>query len=250
MTIFRSPTDQKLKRAPSFVPLPSSLHPPERLAVPQMQSPAEEAYTLELRTEEASDRTPDEGGRRGGVHYATAFLSAPTVAGALNGLETFAQLFSENHSVLHEPLNGRRKNFVSSDARVGGTPAAQSIVRGLRIEDAPAVAWRGLMVDVARHFLPLKPLLLAQLDAMRAVKMNVLHLHLTDSQSFPLLLRDHRGSSYTVNRSVPSLSPRNMPKYIPSPINSTFNITNLGRFGAFPDISTLAEGGASSSSSR
>ena len=247
--VVKSPTDQKLKRAPSFVPLPSSsLHTPERLAVPQMQSPAEEAYTIELRTnesQEASGRTP--GG--GGVHYATAFLSAPTVAGALNGLETFAQLFSENHSVLHEPLNGRRENLLSPEARVEGTPAARSIVRGLRIEDAPAVAWRGLMVDVARHFLPMKPLLLAQLDAMRAVKMNVLHLHLTDSQSFPLLLRDHRGGSYTVNRSVPSLSPGNMPKYIPSPSNSTFNITNLGRFGAFPDISTLAEGGASSSSS-
>ena len=59
----------------------------------------------------------------------------------------------------------------------------------LRLHDWPNSQWRGLLVDTARHFIPLK-LLRRTLDAMEVSKFNVLHLHLTDTQSFPLLLRD------------------------------------------------------------
>lgn len=51
------------------------------------------------------------------------------------------------------------------------------------IEDQPRFAWRGLMLDVARHFIPLKDLL-RTLDAMAVFKLNVLHLHLSDDQAF------------------------------------------------------------------
>jgi N-acetyl-beta-hexosaminidase len=57
------------------------------------------------------------------------------------------------------------------------------------IEDWPSLAWRGLQIDTARHFQPI-PLLKRTVDALEASKMNVLHLHLTDSQSFPILLDD------------------------------------------------------------
>ena len=57
------------------------------------------------------------------------------------------------------------------------------------IEDYPQYPWRGLMIDVARHFIPI-PLLKRSIDAMQVAKLNVLHLHLTDSQSFPILLDD------------------------------------------------------------
>ena len=53
----------------------------------------------------------------------------------------------------------------------------------VRIEDAPRFTWRGLMIDVSRHFIPLD-VLKRNLDAMAAVKMNVLHLHLTDDEGF------------------------------------------------------------------
>lgn len=56
-----------------------------------------------------------------------------------------------------------------------------------RIVDRPLKKHRGLLVDVARHFLPL-PLLRRTVVAMSFVKLNVLHLHLTDSQSFPVQL--------------------------------------------------------------
>jgi hexosaminidase len=56
------------------------------------------------------------------------------------------------------------------------------------IEDAPRFRWRGLMLDVARHFLP-KDGVLRYLDLMAAHKMNTLHLHLTDDQGWRVQIR-------------------------------------------------------------
>lgn len=51
------------------------------------------------------------------------------------------------------------------------------------IGDAPRFAWRGIMIDIVRHWLP-PSAVRRQLDAMEAVKLNVLHLHMSDDQSF------------------------------------------------------------------
>lgn len=58
------------------------------------------------------------------------------------------------------------------------------------IEDAPALAWRGAHLDVARHFFP-KPVLLRLIDALAAHKLNRLHLHLTDDQGWRIESRRH-----------------------------------------------------------
>eukprot|EP00949_MAST-11_sp_MAST-11-sp1_P002574 g2574.t1 len=55
----------------------------------------------------------------------------------------------------------------------------------LRVEDVPRKRWRGLMIDTARHFIPMQTLRLV-IDALAACKGNVLHWHVVDSQSFPL----------------------------------------------------------------
>ena len=47
--------------------------------------------------------------------------------------------------------------------------------------DKPRFEWRGLMIDSARHFMPME-VLKRNLDAMAAVKLNVFHWHLTDDQ--------------------------------------------------------------------
>ena len=52
-----------------------------------------------------------------------------------------------------------------------------------QIEDAPALAWRGAHLDVARHFFP-KRELLAIIDTLAALKLNRFHLHLTDDQGW------------------------------------------------------------------
>jgi hexosaminidase len=86
-----------------------------------------------------------------------ARLSAPTPVGALRGIETFLQL-------------------VDLNAQGFGAPA-------VRISDRPRFPWRGLMIDVSRHWMPAE-VLHRNIDAMAAVKLNVLHLHLSDNQGF------------------------------------------------------------------
>lgn len=87
----------------------------------------------------------------------SARLNAETVTGALRGFETFAQLIAPGD-----------KGFE---------------VAGVHIEDQPRFPWRGLMIDVSRHWMPVT-VIERNLDAMAAVKMNVFHWHLSDDQGF------------------------------------------------------------------
>src|SRR5436853_5099414 len=86
-----------------------------------------------------------------------AKLHAANPLGILHGLQTFLQL-------------------------VEITPGGFR-VPSVTIKDQPRFGWRGLLIDVARHFIPLD-VLKRNLDGMEAVKMNVLHLHLTDHEGF------------------------------------------------------------------
>ena len=53
----------------------------------------------------------------------------------------------------------------------------------IEIDDRPRFAWRGVMIDTARHFMSIESLK-RQIDAMEQVKLNVLHLHLSDNEAF------------------------------------------------------------------
>lgn len=71
------------------------------------------------------------------------------------------------------------------------------------IDDAPRFGWRGVMLDTVRHFLTI-PTIKRQIDAMERVKLNVLHLHLSDDQGFrvesrryPKLTSGNGGEFYT-----------------------------------------------------
>jgi hexosaminidase len=86
-----------------------------------------------------------------------AVLKAATDIGALRGLETFLQLQQRDGAGWFLPV--------------------------VAIRDQPRFPWRGLMIDVARHWQPID-VIERNLDAMAAVKLNVLHLHLTDDQGF------------------------------------------------------------------
>ncbi|MFJ9581503.1 beta-N-acetylhexosaminidase [Streptomyces sp. NPDC101191] len=67
---------------------------------------------------------------------------------------------------------------------------SQTLLVARTIEDEPRFPWRGLMLDVARHFMP-KDDVLRQLDLMAAHKLNVLHLHLTDDQGWRIEIKRH-----------------------------------------------------------
>ncbi|MFF3771027.1 beta-N-acetylhexosaminidase [Streptomyces sp. NPDC002232] len=58
------------------------------------------------------------------------------------------------------------------------------------IEDAPRFGWRGLLLDVSRHFLP-KEDVLRYLDLLAAHKLNVFHFHLTDDQGWRIEIERH-----------------------------------------------------------
>ncbi|KAK6048235.1 glycosyl hydrolase family 20, catalytic domain protein, partial [Cooperia oncophora] len=88
-----------------------------------------------------------------------AVLSANEVWGALRGLETFSQL-------IFQP----KKN--------------QYRIRTASIRDKPRFPHRGTLIDTGRHFLSLS-IILQHLDVMSQNKMNVLHWHIVDSESFP-----------------------------------------------------------------
>lgn len=86
-----------------------------------------------------------------------ARLTAVTVVGALRGMETVLQLLQADRDGYFLPA--------------------------VIIEDRPRFQWRGLLIDVGRHFEPIE-VLKRNLDAMAAVKLNVLHWHLTEDQGF------------------------------------------------------------------
>lgn len=58
------------------------------------------------------------------------------------------------------------------------------------IVDYPRFPWRGIMLDISRHFRD-KEFILKQIDALSEVKLNVLHLHLTDAAGWRLEIQSH-----------------------------------------------------------
>lgn len=60
----------------------------------------------------------------------------------------------------------------------------------VHVEDEPVHGWRGLSVDIARHFFGADDLRVV-VDLMAAYKLNVLHLHLSDDQGWRLDLPSH-----------------------------------------------------------
>jgi hexosaminidase len=65
-------------------------------------------------------------------------------------------------------------------ARISDEPLA---LPHQRVRDEPRFAWRGVLLDVARHFMPV-PDVLRFIDLIAFHKLNVLHLHLTDDQGW------------------------------------------------------------------
>jgi hexosaminidase len=98
-------------------------------------------------------------------------LTATTTWGALQGLETFSQLVHFQSSSVGKYTQGQETGYV-----INWTP--------MSIQDAPRYPWRGLLVDTARHYISM-PMMEKIVDTMSAVKLNVLHWHIVDAESFP-----------------------------------------------------------------
>lgn len=121
---------------------------------PKLQSvftPEEEKYKLNI-TKEGGD------------------LWAATYVGFVRGVETFSQVFNCS------------KHKKSEKCALTNLP--------ITVNDYPEFTYRGIMIDTARHFLPLH-LIIETIDALMYNKMSVLHWHITDEDSFPLILDKH-----------------------------------------------------------
>ncbi|MEF2525273.1 beta-N-acetylhexosaminidase [Streptomyces sp. CS62] len=85
------------------------------------------------------------------------------------------------------------RQLLGPDAHRRAAPLGRGRIRSLprgTVEDGPRFAWRGMMLDVARHFTP-KEGVLRHLDLLAAHKLNVLHLHLTDDQGWRIEIARH-----------------------------------------------------------
>ncbi len=111
--------------------------------------------TIELSEDESYSLTTKSNG---------ILLESETDIGAMRGLETLLQLVTATTDHFYIP--------------------------GVKIEDAPRFPWRGLMIDVARHYQPIQ-VIKRNLDAMASVKLNVFHWHLTDDQGFRIECKSH-----------------------------------------------------------
>ncbi|TFY71905.1 hypothetical protein EVG20_g1110 [Dentipellis fragilis] len=90
-----------------------------------------------------------------------AVLSANSTLGLFRGLTTFNQLWYWSNGEIY------------------------TIEAPISIQDSPLYPYRGFMLDTARNFFPVADIQ-RTLDAMSWVKLNTLHWHVSDSQSFPL----------------------------------------------------------------
>jgi len=84
-------------------------------------------------------------------------IKAPTDIGAMHALSTLMQLISVQDGAY--------------------------VIPNVVVMDTPRFPWRGLFMDVARHFMPID-VVKRNLDAMAFVKLNVFHWHLSDDQGF------------------------------------------------------------------
>jgi hexosaminidase len=129
--------------------------------LPLSLKPAKTAKaTLVIQTDHASKDIQEVGEDESyilDISTASARLRASTPLGTMHGLQTFLQLV---------------------DASPGGFAAPV-----VTIQDKPRFPWRGLMIDSARHFIPLD-VIRRNIDGMEAVKMNVFHWHLSENQGF------------------------------------------------------------------
>ena len=130
------------------------------LALPLGVAPAGNAVTLSVAVQQAGAPYPKFGEDESytlTIDASHATLQANTTVGALRGMETLSQLVSGDASGYYLPL--------------------------VSIQDKPRFGWRGLMIDVGRHFQPVD-VIKANIDGMAMVKMNVFHWHLSEDQGF------------------------------------------------------------------
>ncbi|KAJ7862321.1 N-acetylhexosaminidase [Mycena leptocephala] len=135
-----------------------------------------------------------------------AVLKANSTLGLFRGLTTFGQLWYE--------LEG----------------STYSLSAPIQISDAPVYPYRGFMLDTARNFFAVSDIK-RTIDAMSWVKINTLHWHVVDSQSFPLVI-----PGYTVLSQKGAYSASSV--YTPSDVKDIVSYAAARGIDVIPEIDT------------
>ncbi len=101
-------------------------------------------------------------------------ISANKPAGLFYGMQTLMQLLPKE---IESPVKTEQDNW---------------LIPCLKITDYPRFGWRGLMLDVSRHFFP-KEVVIKYIDQLAKYKMNVFHWHLTDDQGWRIEIKSLPG---------------------------------------------------------
>ncbi|XP_053617094.1 beta-hexosaminidase subunit beta-like [Plodia interpunctella] len=133
----------------------------------------------------------------------TSYLKANSIWGILKGLESFSHLFYLTDDY--------------TEVRINSTT----------ILDFPRYLHRGLLLDTSRHFISLNKIL-KTLNAMAMNKMNVLHWHIVDDQSFPYQ-----------SEKFPELSAKGA--FHPSMVYSKADIETVIRYATYRGIRVVPE---------
>ncbi|KAJ7626592.1 N-acetylhexosaminidase [Mycena polygramma] len=156
---------------------------------------AEAIAPIESRVEEYTLTVPADG--------SGAVLKANSTLGLYRGLTTFGQLWYDWEGTTY------------------------SLTAPIQINDAPAYPYRGFMLDTARNYFPVADIK-RTIDAMSWVKINTLHWHVVDSQSFPLVV-----PGYTV------LSEKGA--YSASAVYTAANVKDIVTYAAARGIDVIPE---------
>jgi len=101
------------------------------------------------------------------IQPGTIRIQANTAHGIFNGIQSLLQLI---------------------DNKSRSKPGTAMFLRCMKIQDQPRFAWRGLMLDVSRHFFT-KAFVKKYIDEMARYKLNVFHWHLTDDNGWRIEIK-------------------------------------------------------------
>ncbi|KAJ7046461.1 N-acetylhexosaminidase [Mycena alexandri] len=135
-----------------------------------------------------------------------AVLKANSTLGLFRGLATFGQLWYDWEG------------------------ATYTLSAPVQISDSPAYPYRGFMLDTARNYFPVADIK-RTIDAMSWVKINTLHWHVVDSQSFPLVV-----PGYTVLSEKGAYSASKV--YSPSDVKDIVTYAAARGIDVIPEIDT------------
>jgi hexosaminidase len=181
----------------NLMPMPSSVRPGTgALAVTQSFSVAIEGYR-EARLDRAVQRFLRDVKLRTGLFVGVQAVEgdkATLVIRAERASKPIQELGEDESYVLDVSASGAKLTAQNPLGIMHGLQTLLQLIEvspngfaaaAVHVEDAPRFPWRGLMIDVSRHFSSMETLQ-RNIDGMAGVKMNVLHLHLSDDQGFRL----------------------------------------------------------------